>query len=43
MCRDPSLFLGASLLCSLGDFTAGLVGLDDGFDDTDGDGLVYVY
>ena len=35
------LFLASGLLGGLGDL-AGLVGLDDGFDDTDGDGLVEV-
>lgn len=40
MCMFPCLFLGAGLLCSFGDFTARLVGLGDGFDDTDSDGLM---
>jgi len=37
-----SLFLGLSFLGSLGDLATGLVSLDNGLDDTDGDGLAHV-
>jgi len=40
--RSNHLFLGTSLHGGLGDLAASLVGLLNGFDDTDGDGLTHV-